>query len=213
MINWLPRFLKISFKALPWFHIFFLFPEFISRNLSINISVSIMRTKSDLREMKELLLNNFCFSSGVYFVFEKKIGLLLCSMKKAACMASFCLLSSWNHLLNPTLHISLQSPVPWWYTHHLEHTCDWKFLAPSESLPVLNSRSTSPNIIFSTTKESGNNFYSINRLSNVINVNLECTIDTYLNIFPGSSPMKWYYPNDIDNIVACFQIYIFGKQA
>lgn len=98
-------------------------------------------------------------------------------------------------------------------THHLEHTCDWKFLAPSESLPVLNSRSTSPNIIFSTTKESGNNFYSINRLSNVINVNLECTIDTHLNIFPGSSPMKWYYPNDIDNIVACFQIYIFGKQA
>lgn len=99
----------------------------------------------------------------------------------------------------------------------IEHTSlrayDWKFPAPCESLFVLNSRFTSPNIIYRTTKESGNNFYSVNRLSNVINDNIYYTIDTHLNIFLGSLLMNWYYPNDIDNIVACFQIYIFGKQA
>lgn len=132
---------------------------------------------------------------------SRKIGLLLCSHDKAACLVSFA--SSFSGTIFPTPPYTFHSEAQLCDgTSHLKNICDQKFLASSESLLVLNSRFISPDTIF---------FCCINRLFSVW---MMTSIYTHLNIFPGSSLIKWYLSNDIEiYIVARLQIDIFGKQA
>lgn len=166
-------------------------------------SVSII-TNSGLiwEKLKKWILSNFCCLFGVCLVLrQKKNGLLLCSHDKATWLFYyyhyFCFLSSWNHSLNLTPHISLQTSLPSWYLPCKEQS--WlKFPNITEFFFALNDRYSSPNATYNTISGRGNNFYSINRFFIMMNDDL---FDLYLNIFLGLLLMKRNHPNSTDTSV------------